>query len=141
MFFFQFNLSFVPLKHQWNMFFFQFNLSFVPLKHQWNIDGLSFGDSFWVFKMTNYRDWIYLFLCFSFNSISITSHKNINETSTTFHSAIVFGSLKWQIIEIEFICSHVFLSIQSLFCPIKTSMKHRWIVIRRFFLGLQNDKL
>jgi len=28
------------------------------------------------------------------NSISITSHENINETSTTHRSAIVFGSFK-----------------------------------------------
>ncbi len=50
-----------------------------------------------------------LFLCFSLNSISITSHKHINETSTTFHSAIVFGSLKREKREIEFIYSYVFL--------------------------------
>jgi len=43
-----------------------------------------------------------LFLCFSLNSISIISHKNINETSTTFHSAIVFGSLKREKREIEY---------------------------------------
>ncbi len=31
------------------------------------------------------------------------SHKNINETSTTFHSAIVFGSLKREKREVEYL--------------------------------------
>jgi len=35
------------------------------------------------------------------NSISIISHKNINETSTTFHSAILFGFIKREKREIE----------------------------------------
>jgi len=45
---------------------------------------------------------------FSLNSISIMSHKNNHETSTTFHSAILFGFIKREKREIKFICSYVF---------------------------------
>jgi len=121
--------------------FFEFNLYNVSQKQPFPIDDLLFSDCFWVFQMTNYRDWIYLFLCFSLNSISLLFHKMFIQRSTTYCSAIVFGSFKWQIIEIEFICSYVFLWIQSLFCSIKCSFKGRRLSIQRFILGLPKDKL
>jgi len=42
-------------------------------------------------------------LMFSLNSISLLSHRNINETSMDCYSAIVFGSFKREKREIEFI--------------------------------------
>ena len=65
----------------------------------------------------------YLFLCFSFHSISLLFHENINETSTTFLSAIHFGFTKREKREIIIICSYVFLWIQSLFCSTETTIE------------------
>jgi len=109
------------------MFFFPSNLSFVWQKDPSNIHCFSFGDCFWVSIMTKKRDCIYLFLCFSLNSISLLFHRNNHWTSTAFRSAIVFGS-------------YVFLCIQSLFCLTKWSLEHPLLFIRGLFLGFYNDK-